>query len=70
MLGRFETWWTKAMRYWLQDAKPGDVLPFVCELGPAPYAIQGLDGHELSDRWEQALALKSIAENCWKNAAI
>lgn len=68
ILGRFETWWTKAMRYWLREAKPGDVLPFICELGPAPYAIQGLDGCELSDRWEQALMLKSIAEACWKNA--
>ncbi|MNY54014.1 hypothetical protein D3C86_1898290 [compost metagenome] len=57
------------MRYWLQGAKPGDVLPFVCELGPAPYAIKGADGKELSSRWEQALLLKSIAEACWKRAA-
>ncbi|MNV97097.1 hypothetical protein D3C71_1921810 [compost metagenome] len=69
ILTRFEKWWTQAMSYWLQGAKPGDVLPFVCELGPAPYAIKGADGRELSDRWEQALLLKSIAEACWKRAA-
>ncbi|OCT13042.1 hypothetical protein A8709_21945 [Paenibacillus pectinilyticus] len=68
MLARFETWWTKAMRYWLQDAQPGDILPFVCELGPAPYAITGQGGQELSNRWEQALALRSLAQGCWKRA--
>lgn len=68
ILERFEKWWTQAMRYWLQGAKPGDVLPFVCELGPAPYALTGADGKELSSRWEQALVLKNIAEACWKRA--
>ncbi|CAH1216851.1 hypothetical protein PAECIP111891_04490 [Paenibacillus allorhizoplanae] len=66
MLARYEQWWTQAMRYWLQGAKPGDVLPFVCELGPAPYAIRGQDGRELSSRWEQALILKNVAQACWK----
>ncbi|OAS22724.1 sugar phosphate isomerase/epimerase family protein [Paenibacillus oryzisoli] len=70
MLTRYEQWWTQAMRYWLQGAKPGDVLPFVCELGPAPYAIKGLEGRELSSRWEQALILKNVAQACWKHATV
>ncbi|WNR45454.1 sugar phosphate isomerase/epimerase family protein [Paenibacillus roseipurpureus] len=68
MVERFADWWTQAMRYWLAEAKPGDILPFVCELGPAPYAITGLNGQELTDRWEQALLLKQLAEECWKRA--
>lgn len=70
MLARYEQWWTQAMRYWLQGAKPGDVLPFVCELGPAPYAIRGQDSRELSSRWEQALILKNVAQACWKRATV
>ncbi|WP_235550630.1 sugar phosphate isomerase/epimerase family protein [Paenibacillus sp. Soil750] len=70
MLARYEQWWTQAMRYWLQGAKPGDVLPFVCELGPAPYAIRGQDSRELSSRWEQALILKNVAQDCWKRATV
>lgn len=70
ILERFEKWWTQAMRYWLQGAKPGDVLPFVCELGPAPYAISSHAGKELSSRWEMALVLKNVALACWKRAAV
>lgn len=70
ILARYGQWWTQAMRYWLQGAKPGDVLPFVCELGPAPYAIRGQDGRELSSRWEQALILKNVAQACWKRATV
>ncbi|MGO4499319.1 sugar phosphate isomerase/epimerase family protein [Paenibacillus sp. 2RAB27] len=70
ILARYEQWWTQAMRYWLEGAKPGDVLPFVCELGPAPYAIKGQDGRELSSRWEQALILKNVAQACWKRATV
>ncbi|KRF08015.1 hypothetical protein ASG89_16385 [Paenibacillus sp. Soil766] len=70
LVARYAKWWTQAMRYWLQEAKPGDVLPFVCELGPAPYAIMGQDGRELSSRWEQALILKKVAQDCWKHVTV
>jgi hypothetical protein len=62
----FQSWWKKGMKYWLQAAKQGDVLPFVCELGPASYAITNPKSNiEISNRWEQALILKEIAEYVW-----
>ncbi|WP_248924743.1 sugar phosphate isomerase/epimerase family protein [Paenibacillus hamazuiensis] len=59
----FLNWWKKGMNYWLQNAAPGDYLPFVCELGPPPYAIKTGAGQEISDRWTQALELKKLAES-------
>jgi hypothetical protein len=61
---RFVRWWSLCIREWMKEAGPGDVLPFVCELGPAPYAMTSGDT-ELSDRWEQALILKRLAERAW-----
>jgi len=65
-------WWSRGMAYWLKDAQPGDVLPFVSELGPPGYAItertsaQGT--REISDRWQQALVFKRLAEEAWRRA--
>jgi sugar phosphate isomerase/epimerase len=61
--------WTIAMRHWLQQAKPGDVFPFASELGPPRYAITLPDGSEFSDRWEQSLVMKRLAEQAWKQAS-
>jgi hypothetical protein len=61
-------WWTSAYQHWLSVAGPGDFFPFVCELGPPPYAITVPSGSpfpvgaELSDRRAQALVFKRIAE--------
>lgn len=60
--------WAAAMRAWKQDAKPGDVFPFASELGPPRYAITGPDGKEFSDRWEQSLVMKRLAEQAWAMA--
>ena len=57
--------WTAAMRAWRQAAGPGDVLPFTSELGPPRYAITLPDGREFSDRWEQSLVMKKLAEQAW-----
>jgi sugar phosphate isomerase/epimerase len=68
LVAPYVTWWTAAYRGWLAEAAPGDFFPFVCELGPAPYAITVPTGSslpagaELSDRFAQALVLKRIAE--------
>ncbi|WP_084820119.1 sugar phosphate isomerase/epimerase family protein [Mesobacillus campisalis] len=70
MTEHFTQWWRKGITYWLESAKPGDVLPFVCEIGPPTYAISkfeyiNLQGEELSNRWEQGLLFKKIAEGIW-----
>ena len=60
--------WTIAMKNWLQGAGAGDVFPFSSELGPPRYAITLPDGTEFSDRWEQGIVLKQLAEEAWQNA--
>jgi len=68
LVAAYRDWWTAAYRHWLAEAVYGDIFPFVCELGPAPYAITAPRGTplpagaELSDRWAQALVFKRIAE--------
>ncbi|MDQ3813256.1 MAG: TIM barrel protein, partial [Armatimonadota bacterium] len=57
--------WTTAMKHWLKEAGPGDVFPFASELGPPRYAITLPDGREFSDRWEQSLVMKKLAEQAW-----
>ncbi|MEH7414713.1 sugar phosphate isomerase/epimerase [Neobacillus drentensis] len=70
MLQNFQRWWLGGMRSWRQTAKEDEVLPFVCELGPPPYAItvRGQDGvqYEVSDRWTQALQFARIARSLWE----
>ncbi|MFC0329857.1 sugar phosphate isomerase/epimerase family protein [Paenibacillus sepulcri] len=68
MLPHFKRWWSSGMSYWKSKAMPGDVLPFVTELGPPGYAITDSDSRELSDRWQQALLLKEIAMQLWNEA--
>jgi hypothetical protein len=61
--------WAQGMRAWMRDAQPGDVLPFASELGPPAYAIVDPAGREISDRWEQSLVMKRLAEQAWARAA-
>jgi sugar phosphate isomerase/epimerase len=60
--------WSRAMRYWLAEAEPGDVFQFSSELGPPRYAITLPDGREFSDRWEQSLVIKKLAQQAWQKA--
>ena len=60
--------WSTAMRNWPRNAGPGDVFPFASELGPPRYAITLPDGSEFSDRWEQSLVMKRLAEQAWQKA--
>lgn len=57
--------WARAMAHWRSGAGPGDVLPFASELGPPRYAITLPDGREFSDRWQQSLVMKRLAEQAW-----
>jgi len=70
MTVHFKRWWKQGMAYWLQDARKGDRLPFVVELGPPTYAIAQDEYKagqvEISDRWQQALLMKQIAEQLWQ----
>jgi hypothetical protein len=62
-------WWEYAIRSWRKRAKPDAGLTFLCELGPAPYAITGPDGQELSDRWADALVMKDMIRALWQRIA-
>ncbi|MEH7545227.1 MULTISPECIES: sugar phosphate isomerase/epimerase family protein [Bacillaceae] len=70
MLNHFQRWWLGGMRSWRQTAQQDEVLPFVCELGPPPYAItvrrQDDVQYEVSDRWTQALLFARIARSLWE----
>ena len=65
----FMGWWAYAMRSWRRRAGPDDTLTFLCELGPAPYAITGADGYELSDRWQESLELMARMRALWDRIA-
>jgi hypothetical protein len=62
----FLNWWSYGFRSWRQRAAPNAALAFVCELGPQPYAISGPDGNDLSDRWADALLLRSAVRQRWE----
>jgi sugar phosphate isomerase/epimerase len=68
MARQFRKLWTIGFRGWLKDARAGDVLPFCAELGPPGYSITDLDGREISDRWQQSLVIKRLAEEAWADA--
>ncbi|MUT64400.1 TIM barrel protein [Paenibacillus sp. NEAU-GSW1] len=69
MLVHYKRWWKDGMRHWLIGAALGQKLPFVCELGPAPYAITSDEAGgrktEMSDRWTQSLVLQKLARELW-----
>jgi hypothetical protein len=61
----FAGWWEEGFQLWRQRSGPDAVLNFLCELGPAEYAITGADGFELSDRWDETLILRRRVESIW-----
>ncbi|MEM6409052.1 MAG: sugar phosphate isomerase/epimerase [Pseudomonadota bacterium] len=61
----FRGWWREGMTSWRERNATGDCI-FVCELGPPEYAMTGPDGKEMSNRWEEALQIKSWAEEIWQ----
>ena len=70
MLKHFQRWWLGGMHSWRQSAQENEVLPFVCKLGPPPYAItvrrQDDVQYEVSNRWTQALVFAKIARSLWE----
>lgn len=61
----FEEWWREGFAGW-RARNPSGTCNFLCELGPPEYAITGADGHELSNRWEEAQILKDRAHAIWR----
>ncbi|WP_411818770.1 sugar phosphate isomerase/epimerase family protein [Hyphococcus sp. DH-69] len=58
--------WKRGIESWRRRMSDDDALVFLCELGPPPYAITNADGEELSDRWAEALTIKSRVEQYWR----
>lgn len=64
----FKNWWEAGFKSWRARNDDDDDLVFLTELGPPPYAITDRNGHELSNRWDEALILKRWAEEIWQQA--
>ncbi len=60
----FKGWWREGLADWRARNASGDCI-FVCELGPPEYAMTGPDGREMSNRWEEALLIKSSVQRIW-----
>ncbi len=62
----FRQLWTASLRCFLQSSSRGDSICFTPELlGPDIYYARTFLKAEESDRWEQSLLLKKIAEECF-----
>ncbi len=61
----FQGFWREGLASWRSRNASGDCV-FLCELGPPEYAMTDQDGKELSNRWEEALVIKSWIEDIWK----
>ena len=57
----FKGWWQEGFERWLSQNQDGDCI-FLCELGPPEYAMTDHAGVEMSDRWQEALLIKSWVE--------
>ena len=65
----FKNWWRDGLASWRQRNADGDCI-FLCELGPPEYAITDAKGQELSNRWDEALQIKSWVTEIWSDLEI
>lgn len=68
-LDLFLCWWKYGFKSWQRRAGADARLAFVCELGPQPYAITDRQGNDSTDRWKEALLLKSLVRNVFESVA-
>lgn len=62
----FKDWWHLGIALWRARSHNDATLRFLCELGPPSYAITDARGEELSDRWQEALTIRSWVEAIWQ----
>ena len=68
-VAHFRAMWTAAFAGFLSRRPAGDTICFTPELlSPAIYYARTFEGREESDRWQQALVLVRIAEECFEAA--
>ncbi len=61
----FRNFWRRGLADWRLRNDTGDCI-FLCELGPPEYAMTDSDGREMSNRWEEALTIKSWIREFWQ----
>lgn len=62
----FKAWWQYGMASWRERSGTDATLPFLCELGPPPYAITDAGQRELSDRWQESLQIRDWVLQIWR----
>ena len=62
---QFKAWWKSGIGRWRQRNDDDATLIFLCELGPPPYAMTDARQAELSDRWQEALRIRSWVKDIW-----
>ena len=62
---QFRSWWRDGIHMWRTRSDEDATLVFLCELGPPPYAMTDASQAELSDRWQEALTIRSWVEQIW-----
>ena len=65
----FMGWWEYGMRSWRRRAGPNAKLTYLVELGPPTYAMTGVDGYVLSDRWQESLTMMRMVRELWAKIA-
>jgi hypothetical protein len=64
---QFRDWWRDGIGMWRNRNHEDATLIFLCELGPPPYAMTDANQAELSDRWQEALIIRSWVEEIWSS---
>ena len=64
---QFRDWWRDGIGMWRRRNDENATLIFLCELGPPPYAMTDANQAEMSDRWQEALTIRSWVEEIWSS---